>query len=186
VTVPNFISVDSTLNSLIITSNFSTKKKIIVKKYLKSDNFSNDFYLILKKSAIQIHRAKLLIVNLGPGSYAGIRNILSCMKVLSMIKKIKLIGISNYDLCKIIDKKHKGSNRIILNVNKKFLDITKKSKQLEKKQFDSLLRKKKIVSNYEYNGIFKNNLILFKYTHKEIELLIKQKLTIKKNLTPNY
>ena len=185
-TIPNFISVDSTLNSLIITSNFSIKKKIIVKKYLKSDNFSNDFYLILKKSAIQIHRAKLLIVNLGPGSYAGIRNILSCMKVLSMIKKIKLIGISNYDLCKIIDKKYKGSNRVILNINKKFLDITKKSKQLEKKQFDSLLRKKKIVSNYEYNGIFKNNLISFKYTHKEIELLIKQKLTIKKNLRPNY
>ena len=108
------------------------------------------------------------------------------MKVLSMIKKIKLVGISNYDLCKIIKKKQKGPSRIVLNVNKKFLDITKKSKQLEKKQFDSLLRKKKIVSNYEYNGIFKNNLIPFKYTHKEIELLIKQKLTIKKNLTPNY
>jgi len=186
VIVPNFISVDSTLNSLIITSNFSIKKKIIAKKYLKSDNFSNDFYLILKKNAIQLHKAKLLIVNLGPGSYAGIRNILSCMKVLSMIKKIKLIGISNYDLCKIIDKKHKGSNRVILNINKKFLDITKKSKQLEKKQFDSLLRKKKIVSNCEYNGIFKNNLIPLKYTHKEIELLIKQKLIIEKNLTPNY
>lgn len=184
--VPNFISVDSTLNSLIITSNFSIKKKIIVKKYLKSDNFSNDFYLILKKNAIQLHKAKLLIVNLGPGSYAGIRNILSCMKVLSMIKKIKLIGISNYNLCKIIDKKYKGSNRIILNINNKFLDITRKSKQLEKKQFDSLLRKKKIVSNCEYNGIFKNNLIPLKYTHKEVELLIKQKLTIKKNLKPNY
>ena len=185
-TVPNFISVDSTLNSLIITSNFSIKKKIIIKKYLKSDNFSNDFYLILKKNAIELHKAKLLIVNLGPGSYAGIRNILSCMKVLSMIKKIKLIGISNHHLCKIIDKKQKGSNRMILNINKKFLDITKKSKQLEKKQFDSLLRKKKIVSNYEYNGIFKNNLIPFKYTHKEIELLIKQKLIIEKNITPNY
>ena len=185
-TVPNFISVDSTLNSLIITSNFSIKKKIIVKKYLKSDNFSNDFYLILKKNSIQLHKAKLLIVNLGPGSYAGIRNLLSCMKVLSMIKKIKLIGISNHHLCKIIDKKQKGSNRMILNINKKFLDITKKSKQLEKKQFDSLLRKKKIVSNYEYNGIFKNNLIPLKYTHKEIELLIKQKLIIEKNITPNY
>ena len=185
-TIPNFIAVDSTLNSLIITSNFSIKKRIIVKKYFKSDNFPNDFYLILKKNAIELRRAKLLIVNLGPGSYAGIRNILSCMKVLSMIKKIKLIGISNYDLCKIIDKKHKGSNRVILNINKKFLDITKKSKQLEKKQFDSLLRKKKIVSNCEYNGIFKNNLIPLKYTHKEIELLIKQKLIIEKNLTPNY
>jgi hypothetical protein len=25
-----------------------------------------------------------------------------------------------------------------------------------------------------------------KYTHKEIELLIKQKLIVKKNITPNY
>ena len=184
--VPNFISVDSTLNSLIITSNFSIKKKIIIKKYLKSDNFSNDFYLILKKNAIQLHRAKLLIVNLGPGSYAGLRNILSCMKVLSMIKKIKLVGISNYHLYKIIKKKNKGLSKIIININNKFLDITKKTKQLEKKQFESLLRKKKIVSNYEYNGIFKNNLIPFKYTHKEIELLVKQKLIIEKNITPNY
>ena len=75
---------------------------------------------------------------------------------------------------------------MILNINKKFLDITKKNKQLEKKQFDSLLRKKKIVSNYEYNGIFKNNLIPLKYTHQEIELLIKQKLIIEKNISPNY
>jgi len=103
-----------------------------------------------------------------------------------MIKKIKLVGISNYDLCKIIKKKQKEPSRIVLNVNKKFLDITKKSKQLEKKQFDSLLRKKKIVSNYEYNGIFKNNLIPFKYTHKEIELLIKQKLIIEEKINPNY
>jgi len=108
------------------------------------------------------------------------------MKVLSMIKKIKLIGISNYDLGKIIKKKQKEPSKIILNINKKFLDITKKNKQLEKKQFDSLLSKKKIVSNYEYNGIFKDNLIPFKYTYKEIELLIKQKLTIEKNITPNY
>ena len=106
--------------------------------------------------------------------------------MLSMIKKIKLIGISNQDLCKIIGKKQKESSRIVLNINRKFLDITKKNKQLEKKQFDSLLRKKKIVSNYEYNGIFKNNLIPFNYTYKEIELLIKQKLTIEKKITPNY
>jgi tRNA A37 threonylcarbamoyladenosine modification protein TsaB len=70
----------------------------------------------LKKNKIQLHKAKLLIVNLGPGSYAGIRNILSCMKVLSMIKKIKLIGVSNHHLCKIIDKKQKGSNIMILNI----------------------------------------------------------------------
>jgi len=103
-----------------------------------------------------------------------------------MIKKIKLVGISNYYLYKIIKKKNKGLSKIIININNKFLDITKKTKQLEKKQFESLLRKKKIVSNYEYNGIFKNNLIPFKYTHKEIELLVKQKLIIEKNITPNY
>ena len=64
--------------------------------------------------------------------------------------------------------------------------MTKKSKQIERKQFESILREKKIVSNYEYNGIFKDNLIPFKYTHKEIGLLIKQKLIIEKNITPNY
>ena len=184
--IPNFISIDSTLNSLIITSNFGRRKKIQIKKYLKSDNFSKDFAKILKKNFIELSKARLLIVNLGPGSYAGIRNILTCMKVISLIKKIKIVGIFNYDLWKIIGKKNPTHSKLIMLIGKKFLDITSKHKKLEIEQIDRLLSTKKIVSNYEYNGIFKNNLIPFNYNYKDIELLIKKKLIVEKNITLKY
>lgn len=184
--IPNFISIDSTLNSLIITSNFGRRKKIQIKKYLKSDNFSKDFAQILKKNFIELSKARLLVVNLGPGSYAGIRNILTCMKVISVIKKIKIIGIFNYDLWKIVGKKKPTHSKLIMLIGKKFLDITSKHKKLEIEQIDRILSTKKIVSNYEYSGIFKNNLIPFNYNYKDIELLIKKKLIVEKNITPKY
>ena len=184
--IPNFISVDSTINSLIITSNFSKKKKIQVKKYFKSDNFSKDFDQILKKNFIDLSKAKLLIVNLGPGSYVGIRNILTCMKVISLIKKIKIAGIYNYDLWKIVGKKNSKHDKLVIQIGKKFIDISGKYKKLEIEQMHRLLSTKKIVSNYEYNGIFKRNLIPFKYNFKDIELLVKKKLIVKKNLNPKY
>ena len=48
--IPKFISVDSTLNCLKITSNIQPKKEIMIKNYLKSDNFAEDFNQILKKN----------------------------------------------------------------------------------------------------------------------------------------
>ena len=184
--IPKFICVDSTLNSLTITTNFGRRKKIKIKNYLKSDNFSKDFAKILKKNFIDLSTSKLLIVNLGPGSYAGIRNILTCMKVISLIKKIKIIGIFNYDLWKIVGKKNPTHNKLIMLIGKIFLDITHKHKKVEIEQIDRLLSTKKIVSNYEYSGTFKNNLIPFNYNYKDIELLIKKKLIVEKNITPKY
>ena len=128
----------------------------------------------------------MLIVNLGPGSYAGIRNILACLKIISLIKKIKIVGIFNYDLWKIVGKKYPCHNRLIIQIGKKFLDIHNKHKKLEINQMDRLLSTKKIVSNYKYSGTFKKNLIPFKYDYKDIELLIKKKLIEEKNITPKY
>lgn len=171
---------------MIITSNIGKSKTIRLKNYLKSDNFSKDFDLILKKSSIDISQANLLLVNLGPGSYAGIRNILTCLKVLSLIKKIKIVGFTNNTLWKVVCKNTQNLAPMIISINKKFFNVGVKFRELKTNEFERILSKKKVVSNYEYNGIFKNNLIPLKYTHKEIELLIKQKLIIEKNITPNY
>ena len=184
--IPNFISVDSTLNSLIITSNFGIRKKIQIKKYLKSDNFSKDFNQIIRKNFVDFSKVKLLIVNLGPGSYAGIRNILTCLKIISLIKKIKIVGISNYDLWRIVGKKTSKNTKIVMQIGNFFLDVSGKHKKLEIEQINKLLTVKKILSNYEYSGIFRNNLIPFSYNYKDIELLIKKKLIVDKNIIPKY
>ena len=183
--IPNFISVDASLNCLVITSNIIKNKTIRVQKYLKTDNFSKDFYLILKKNKINLDLANLLLVNLGPGSYAGIRNILSCLKVLSIIKKIKLVGFTNNTMWKIVCKdKHKDCFRII-NVNKKFFYLST-NKELKIQQLNKILSKKKVVSNYQYSGIFKKNLISFAYDIKDMKILVNKKLFIEKNINPKY
>ena len=57
--IPKFISVDSTLNCLKITSNIQPKKEIMIKNYLKSDNFAEDFNQILKKKFYSYKKNKI-------------------------------------------------------------------------------------------------------------------------------
>ena len=73
--IPKFLSIDSTLNSLRVTSNILPQTNFLVKNYLKSDNFSTDWKIILKQNSISLNEVQLLLINLAPGSYAGIRNV---------------------------------------------------------------------------------------------------------------
>ena len=122
--IPKFLSIDSTLNSLRVTSNILPQTNFLVKNYLKSDNFSTDLKKILKKNSISLNEVQLLLINLGPGSYAGIRNVLASLKLISYIKSIKIAGFSNYDLIKIL--KNNKKLKIILFSNKKFIFQIKK------------------------------------------------------------
>ena len=181
----NFISVDSTLNSLVITSNLEKKKTIRVLNYSKSDNFSKDFQKILHKNKINFLNAELLLVNLGPGSYAGIRNILSSLKVFSIIFGIKLVGFTNNSIGKVFCINRKLKNLVIISINNKFLNLYN-YKDLKIEEFQGILETKKVVSNFKYNDNFKKNLVSFEYNASDIEFLIQNKLFIKKNLSPKY
>ena len=142
----NFISVDSTLNSLVITSNLEKKKTIRVLNYSKSDNFSKDFQKILHKNKINFLNAELLLVNLGPGSYAGIRNILSSLKVFSIIFGIKLVGFTNKSIGKVfcINRKLKNFSKKKLNLKKiKIKKIIKVKKQRNKSKKILKIKNKK-------------------------------------------
>src|SRR5210317_100052 len=112
--IPKFISIDSTLNCLKITSNIQPAKQIVVKNYLKSDHFEEDFKKILKKNFIPIKKIKLILINLGPGSYAGIRNVLSSIKVFALLHKITIGGFTNYDLMKVMNLNKKNKLKIII------------------------------------------------------------------------
>lgn len=183
--IPKFISVDSTLNSLKVTSNILPKTNILVKNYLKSDNFSSDFKKILKNNSITFDKVKLLLINLGPGSYAGIRNVLACIKLISYLKSIKIAGFSNYDLMKILKKNKKEKYKIILFANKKF--YLSKNKIITREQFETLIKKEKVISNFEHEFTKKNNNILpFFYNSRDIEELLMKRLHIMDKIVLHY
>ena len=180
-----FISIDSTLNSLVITSNLQNKKTIRIKNYYKSDNFPQDFQKILVKNEINFSKIDLMLVNLGPGSYASIRNILSSLKIFSIIFGIKLLGYTNKSISKIFCTNRKLKNLTILSIGNKFININS-NKVLKIEEFKDILFKKKVVSNFKYNGTFKNNLVSFDYNIDDIEILLKKKFFIEKNIAPKY
>ena len=183
--IPKFISVDSTLNCLKITSNIQPAKQIVVKNYLKSDHFAEDFKKILKKNFIPIKKIKLILINLGPGSYAGIRNVLSSIKVFALLHKITIGGFTNYNLMRVVNFNRKNKIKIIIYFNKKFYQSNKKNINLD--LFHKLLTKEKIMSNFEGSTEFeKNNILPFEYDHENIENLIKKGLYIQKKITPYY
>ena len=183
--IPKFISVDSTLNCLKITSNIQPKKEIMIKNYLKSDNFSEDFNQILKKNFIPIKKIKLILINLGPGSYAGIRNVLSSIKVFALLNKILIVGFTNYDLMKVMNLNKKNKLKIIIYFNKKFYLTNKKNINLD--AFQKILKKQRVISNYEaQTTLEKKNIIPFEYDAQSIENIIKKRLYIQRKITPYY
>lgn len=180
-----FISIDSTLNSLVITSNLQKKKTIRIKNYYKSDNFPQDLQKILAKNEINFLQIDLILVNLGPGSYASIRNILSSLKIFSIIFGIKLLGYTNKSISKIFCANRKLKNLTILSIGNKFINLNS-NKVLKIEEFKDILFKKKVVSNFKYNGTFNNNLVSFDYNIDDIEILLQKKIFIEKNITPKY
>lgn len=75
---------------------------------------------------------------------------------------------------------------MIMYFNKKFLSLQSRFKEIKMDEFDRIISKNKVVSNYEYNGIFKKNIVPFVYGFKEVETLIQKKLFYKKDLNPMY
>ena len=62
----------------------------------------------LKKNNLEISDIGLIYVNRGPGSFAGIRNSLSTIKAIHMIKKIDYYCFSFKDFKSEIDIKHEN------------------------------------------------------------------------------
>jgi len=116
----NFCSVDFTLGSLVlIAKKDNSEFSIIKEKFKNSENFINVLLDFFNQNNIKIENLDFLMINLGPGGFVGLRNILSSLKSISLVKKIKILGFNNFQILKtLVDNKKYDS--VAVEVNNKF------------------------------------------------------------------
>ena len=116
----NFCSVDFTLGSLVlIAKKDNSEFSIIKEKFKNSENFINILLDFFNQYNIKIENLDFFMLNLGPGGFVGLRNILSSLKSISLVKKIKILAFNNFQILKtLVDTKKYVS--VAVEVNNKF------------------------------------------------------------------
>ena len=151
----------------------------------------------LKHKKIEINNSFITIVNLGPGSFSGIRASISVAKGILLAKKVPIFSLNQFTLLLGKELKNKLNYLIIIKVREKyfFLQTNPKSKCLlvNFKNIDKKLKmnsKIKIISPIELKNDknlkkFKEKIIFKKYSLENIDFLLKYNL-LRKNLKPIY
>ena len=100
-------SLDKTYITLALQSDTSDKISFISQKIKSSSNKYHSAYLvsqikgILKDNLVDINALDAIAVNIGPGSFTGIRVCLTVAKVIAQQLNTRLLGISS---CEILSK----------------------------------------------------------------------------------
>jgi tRNA A37 threonylcarbamoyladenosine modification protein TsaB len=198
----NFLVLDFTgLNKNII---FKFKDKFFINK-IESDGNNNqeiidDILNLIKETNIKTKEKFDILVNLGPGSFSGIRISLSVAKGIKLIKKVNLFGFNSFILNAAPYLEKYETVFSILKINKKFyfLKYIKGKKndisQITEFQNKEKLNEKSVIvisSEIKNEDIFKN--IAKKYrviedfdVKNNIEILIKKNLIENNLIKPVY
>lgn len=72
---------------------------------------------LLEKSTLKIQNIDLILINLGPGSFTGIRSSLTITKTLGAELNPKIIGINNFELIRF-EKKISSKQKFCINAGK--------------------------------------------------------------------
>ena len=115
-----FCSIDFTLGSLILIAKENNSDFALVKdKFLNSENFINILLDFFQQNNIKIENLNFFMINLGPGGFVGLRNILSSIKSIALVKKIKILGFNNFQILKttIVNQ---DFEKVALEVNNRF------------------------------------------------------------------
>jgi tRNA A37 threonylcarbamoyladenosine modification protein TsaB len=115
-----FCSVDITFGSLVlILKKDNSEFSIIKEKFKNSENFINVLLGFFTEHNIRIEGLDFFMLNLGPGGFVGLRNVLSSLKSISLVKKIKILGFNNFQILKtLVDNKKYDS--VSIEMNNKF------------------------------------------------------------------
>jgi hypothetical protein len=115
-----FCSVDFTFGSLVlILKKDNSEFSIIKEKFKNSENFINVLLDFFTEHNIKIEGLDFFMLNLGPGGFVGLRNVLSSLKSISLVKKIKILGFNNFQILKtLVDNKKYDS--VSIEMNNKF------------------------------------------------------------------
>ncbi len=198
----NFLVLDFTrLNKNIV---FKFKDKFFINK-IKTDGNNNqeiidDILNLIKRTNIKTKEKFDVLVNLGPGSFSGIRISLAVAKGIKLIKKVNLFGFNSFILNAAPYLEKYETVFSILKINKKFyfLKYIKGKKndisQIAEFQNKEKLNEKSVIvisSEMKNEDMFKN--IAEKHRAIEdfdvknnIEILIKKNLIENNLIKPVY
>jgi tRNA A37 threonylcarbamoyladenosine modification protein TsaB len=198
----NFLVLDFTrLNKNII---FKFKDKFFINK-IETDSNNNqeiidDILNLIKRTNIKTKEKFDILVNLGPGSFSGIRISLAVAKGIKLIKKVNLFGFNSFILNAAPYLEKYETVFSILKVNKKFYFLKYiKGKKNDISQVTEFQNKEKlneksvmvISSEMKNEDMFKD--IAEKYrviedfdVKNNIEILIKKNLIENNLIKPVY
>ena len=198
----NFLVLDFTrLNKNII---FKFKDKFYINK-IKTDSNNNqeiidDIFNLIKETNIKTKEKFDVLVNLGPGSFSGIRISLAVAKGIKLIKKVNLFGFNSFILNAAPYLEKYETVFSILKVNKKFYFLKYiKGKKNDISQITEFQNKEKlneksvmvISSEMKNEDMFKNiaekHRVIEDFDVKNnIEILIKKNLIENNLIKPVY
>jgi len=198
----NFLVLDFTgLNKNIV---FKFKDKFFINK-IKTDSNNNqeiidDILNLIKETNIKTKEKFDVLVNLGPGSFSGIRISLAVAKGIKLIKKVNLFGFNSFILNAAPYLEKYETVFSILKVNKKFyfLKYIKGKKndisQITEFQNKDKLNEKSVIvisSEMKNEDMFKNiaekHRVIEDFDVKNnIEILIKKNLIENNLIKPVY
>ena len=173
-------------------------------KVLQKDNHSNDILMLeilslFKKNKRKINDISKIFVNLGPGSFSGIRGSIATSQGISLASKIHIFGYSSFQLLRSSYYQKIKPYGFLIKINNNYLfqlyeKVNKFGivKKLSKDMVINILKKNIIVSSFNYSQnadskiLQSKNFKLIKVNYNKLELLYNNNLLQKKFIKPLY
>ncbi len=183
----NYCSIDISHGSLLLNARQGNlESQLEVKEFKNSENFIIIFLDFLKKNKITINEIKFFMINLGPASFVGLRNIFSSIKSIALVKKIKILGFNSFQILgSLVDRKK--FTKIALENNKKFYvkflkDTDNFYSKFEVAKYSELDIKNTVVFAQDVLNYNDNSKKLSRYNCKDLEYIFNKKIYINKKL----
>ena len=173
-------------------------------KVLQKDNHSNDILMLeilslFKKNKRKLEHISKIFVNLGPGSFSGIRGSIATSQGISLASKIHIFGYSSFQLLRSSYYQKTKPYGFLIKINNNYLfqlygKVNKFGivQKLSRDTIITILKKNIIVSSLNYSQntdpeILKSqNFKLIKVNYNKLELLYDNNLLQKKFIEPLY
>jgi len=187
----NYCSIDISHGNLLLNARQGNlESQLEIKEFKNSENFIIIFLDFLKKNKITINEIKFFMINLGPASFVGLRNIFSSIKSIALVKKIKILGFNSFQILgSLVDRKK--FTKIALENNKKFYvkflkDTDNFYSKFEVAKYSELDIKNTVVFAQDLLNYNDNSKKLSRYNCKDLEYIFNKKIYINKKLFPIY
>ena len=173
-------------------------------KVLQKDNHSNDILMLeilslFKKNKRKLEHISKIFVNLGPGSFSGIRGSIATSQGISLASKIHIFGYSSFQLLRSSYYQKIKPYGFLIKINNNYLfqlyeKVNKFGivQKFSKDMIINLLKKNIIVSSFNYSQntdpelLKSQNFKLIKVNYNKLELLYTNNLLQKNFIKPLY